>query len=56
MVIAAAAVRDETNLGETGAMYGLTRERIRQIRERGLRKLRHPIRAQRLMPYYADEA
>ena len=43
------------NLEEIGLKYGLTRERIRQIKEKALCKLRHPKRAQKLMPYYAEE-
>ena len=32
-------------LKEIGRAYGLTRERIRQILDRALRKLRHPTRS-----------
>jgi RNA polymerase primary sigma factor len=35
-------------LDEVARMYGITRERIRQIEARGLLKLRHPARSQRL--------
>ena len=45
----------ELNLEEIGIKYGLTRERIRQIKDKALVKLRHPKRAQKLMPYYAEE-
>ena len=38
-------------LEEIGNQFGLTRERIRQIRDRALCKLRHPTRARKLMPY-----
>ena len=31
--------------------YGLTRERVRQIKEKALRKLRHPSRGRKLIPY-----
>ena len=31
--------------------FGLTRERVRQIKEKALRKLRHPVRGRRLIPY-----
>lgn len=31
-------------LEEVGRMYGVTRERIRQIESKGLHKLRHPSR------------
>ena len=43
------------NLEEIGSQFGLTRERIRQIKEKALRKLRNPKRAQKLMPYYSEE-
>lgn len=36
--------RDEMTLEEVANDYGLTRERIRQIIVKGLRKLRHPVR------------
>ena len=35
-------------LEEVGQDYNLTRERIRQIEEKALRKLRHPIRSEKL--------
>ena len=38
-------------LGEIGNQFGLTRERIRQIKEKALQKLRYPNRARKLMPY-----
>jgi len=31
--------------------YGLTRERVRQIKEKALRKLRHPSRGHKLIAY-----
>ncbi len=39
-------------LDEIGERYGLTRERIRQIKEKGLRRLRHISRSRRLRPYW----
>ena len=38
-------------LGEIGQEFGVTRERIRQIEAKALRKLRHPSRAQVLKDY-----
>lgn len=40
-------------LGEVADMYGLTRERIRQIEKKALGKLRHPSRAQKLQDFAA---
>ena len=37
------------NLQEVARVYGVTRERIRQIEARALRKLRHPTRIKILM-------
>jgi RNA polymerase primary sigma factor len=42
----------ERTLEEIGDMLSLTRERIRQIEEKGLRKLRHPTRANKIRDYY----
>ena len=41
----------EMTLEEIGLRFKLTRERIRQIKEKALRKLRHPTRGKRLIPY-----
>ena len=41
----------EKTLEEIGAELHVTRERIRQIELRALRKLRHPSRAHRLMRF-----
>jgi RNA polymerase primary sigma factor len=41
----------EYTLKELGQKFGLTRERIRQIEQQALRKLRHPRRSQRLRAY-----
>lgn len=38
-------------LEEIGKMYGVTRERIRQIEAKALRKLRHPSRRKRIKDY-----
>jgi RNA polymerase primary sigma factor len=38
-------------LDEVGRRFGVTRERIRQIESKALRKLRHPSRATRLEPF-----
>jgi RNA polymerase primary sigma factor len=40
----------EHSLDEIGQRYGLTRERIRQIEQMALRKLRHPSRSHRYSP------
>jgi len=39
------------SLQEIGNKYNLTKERIRQIEKRALKKLRHPMRSQRLKSY-----
>jgi RNA polymerase primary sigma factor len=41
-------------LEEIGAYVGRTRERVRQIKEKALQKLRHPARSDTLKEYYAD--
>jgi RNA polymerase primary sigma factor len=38
-------------LEEVGKKFGLTRERIRQIEGRALRRLRHPSRSRQLRDY-----
>ena len=38
-------------LEEVGKVFGVTRERIRQIEAKALRKLRHPSRSKRLKDY-----
>lgn len=38
-------------LEETAREFNLTRERIRQIEAKALRKLRHPSRSERLRPF-----
>ncbi|MGH9360839.1 MAG: RNA polymerase sigma factor RpoD [Thermoanaerobaculia bacterium] len=41
----------EHTLEEVGRSFNVTRERIRQIESKALRKLRHPSRAQKLKPF-----
>jgi RNA polymerase primary sigma factor len=38
-------------LDEIGRVYGVTRERIRQLEARSMAKLRHPARSQKLRDY-----
>lgn len=45
----------EMTLEEIGTQFRLTRERVRQIKEKALRKLRHPTRGRKLMPYAEEE-
>lgn len=40
-------------LEQLGKYYGLTKERVRQIEQKALSKLRNPIRAEALRPYLA---
>lgn len=40
-------------LEEIGTEFGITRERVRQIKEKVLQKLRHKSRSERLQPYLA---
>ncbi len=41
----------QRTLEEVGQLFGVTRERIRQIESKALRKLRHPNRSRRLREY-----
>ena len=41
----------QRTLEEVGQLFGVTRERIRQIEAKALRKLRHPNRSKRLREY-----
>ena len=42
-------------LEQIGRLLGVTRERVRQIKERGLEKLRTPTRSQMLQSLVEDE-
>jgi RNA polymerase primary sigma factor len=42
-------------LEEVGKEFNVTRERIRQIESKALRKLRHPARAKRFSDYRGDK-
>jgi len=46
----------EHTLEEVGQSFAVTRERIRQIEAKALRKLRHPSRSHRLRAFLADKA
>ena len=39
-----------------GKKYNITRERVRQIESKALRKLRHPSRAKKLYDYIDTDA
>jgi len=46
--------RTDHTLEEVGQNFSVTRERIRQIEAKALRKLRHPSRCKQLKPFYED--
>lgn len=46
--------KSDHTLEEVGKLFNVTRERIRQIEAKALRKLRHPIRSQPLRSYYEN--
>jgi len=43
--------REQKTLEEIGALFKLTRERVRQIKEKAIRKLSHPTRSKALRAY-----
>ncbi len=44
--------KSDHTLEEVGKLFNVTRERIRQIEAKALRKLRHPVRSQLLRTFY----
>jgi RNA polymerase primary sigma factor len=44
----------EMTLEEVGRRFSVTRERVRQIEAKALRKLRHPVRARQLRGFYEE--
>ena len=42
---------DDHTLEEVGTVFGVTRERIRQIEAKALEKLRDPLRGHKLMTF-----
>ena len=45
---------EEMTLEEIAEEYGLKRERIRQIKEKAIRRLRHRLRSAKLEPYFNE--
>ena len=48
-------VASEYTLEEVGKDFSVTRERIRQIEVKALRKLRHPSRSKKLVSFFEKE-
>ncbi len=48
-------VASEHTLEEVGKDFSVTRERIRQIEVKALRKLRHPSRSKKLLAFFEKE-
>ena len=48
--------QEPMTLEEIGTYVGRTRERVRQIKEKALQKLRHPNRSEILKEYYGEDA
>ncbi|GAB7022985.1 RNA polymerase sigma factor RpoD [Salidesulfovibrio brasiliensis] len=46
--------KSDHTLEEVGKLFNVTRERIRQIEAKALRKLRHPVRSQMLRSYFEN--
>lgn len=47
-------LESDFTLEEVGARFNVTRERIRQIEAKAIRKLRHPSRSRRMMTFYTE--
>jgi len=45
-------IKEPLTLDTIGTLLGLTRERIRQIEKRGMRRLRHPRRSKHLIKFF----